>query len=106
MNPVTRMIRIKTLDAHAAGEPLRLIVDGFPPPQGRTMLEKREWVKKKADHLRRALMLEPRGHADMYGAVLTEPVSPGSHAGVLEVGLVIHAAASVSATKAPSARCT
>src|SRR5206468_7094744 len=36
-----------------------------------------------ADHLRRALMLEPRGHADMYGAVLTEPVSPGSHAGVL-----------------------
>lgn len=47
------------------------------------MLEKREWVKKHADHLRRALMLEPRGHADMYGAILTEPVSPGSHAGVL-----------------------
>ena len=47
------------------------------------MLEKRAWAKKHADHLRRALMLEPRGHADMYGAVLTEPVSPGSHAGVL-----------------------
>ena len=47
------------------------------------MLEKREWVRKRQDHLRRALMLEPRGHADMYGAVLTEPVSPGSHAGVL-----------------------
>jgi len=77
------MIRLKTIDAHAAGEPLRLIVEGFPSPQGRTMLDKREWVRKKADHLRRALMLEPRGHADMYGAVLTEPVSPGSHAGVL-----------------------
>ena len=77
------MIRLKTIDAHAAGEPLRLIVEGFPPPQGRTMLDKREWVRKKADHLRRALMLEPRGHADMYGAVLTEPVAPGSHAGVL-----------------------
>ena len=77
------MIRLTTIDAHAAGEPLRLIVDGFPAPQGRTMLEKREWVKRHADHLRRALMLEPRGHADMYGAVLTEPVSPGSHAGVL-----------------------
>jgi trans-L-3-hydroxyproline dehydratase len=47
------------------------------------MLEKREWVKRHADHLRRALMLEPRGHADMYGALLTEPVAPGSHAGVL-----------------------
>jgi proline racemase len=79
----TRVTLLKTIDAHAAGEPLRLIVDGFPSPQGRTMLEKREWVRKKHDHLRRALMLEPRGHADMYGALLTEPVSPGSHAGVL-----------------------
>ena len=77
------MIRLKTIDAHAAGEPLRLIVEGFPSPQGRTMLDKREWVRKRADHVRRALMLEPRGHADMYGAVFTEPVSPGSHAGVL-----------------------
>ena len=77
------MLRIKTVDAHAAGEPLRLIVDGFPAPQGRTMLDKREWVAERQDHLRRALMLEPRGHADMYGAILTEAVSPGSHAGVL-----------------------
>jgi proline racemase len=77
------MVRLKTIDAHAAGEPLRLIVDGFPSPRGKTMLEKREWLRKHADHLRRALMLEPRGHADMYGAILTEPVSPGSHAGVL-----------------------
>jgi proline racemase len=77
------MITLKTIDAHAAGEPLRLIVEGFPSPRGKTMLEKREWVRTHADHLRRALMLEPRGHADMYGAILTEPVSPGSHAGVL-----------------------
>jgi len=77
------MIRVKTIDAHAAGEPLRLIVAGFPSPRGRTMLDKREWVRRRADHLRRALMLEPRGHTDMYGAILTEPVSPGSHAGVL-----------------------
>lgn len=78
-----RMLRLKTIDAHAAGEPLRLVVDGFPSPRGKTMLQKREWVLRHADHLRRALMLEPRGHADMYGAILTEPVLPGSHAGVL-----------------------
>lgn len=75
--------RLRSIDAHAAGEPLRLIVEGFPAPQGPTMLDKREWARKKNDHLRRALMLEPRGHADMYGAVLTEPVAPGSHAGLL-----------------------
>jgi proline racemase len=77
------MLCLRTIDAHAAGEPLRLIVDGFPAPRGKTMLEKREWVLTHADHLRRALMLEPRGHADMYGALFTEPVTPGSHAGVL-----------------------
>jgi trans-L-3-hydroxyproline dehydratase len=47
------------------------------------MLEKRAWAQKRLDHLRRAIMLEPRGHADMYGALLTEPVTPGAHAGVL-----------------------
>jgi proline racemase len=75
--------RIRTIDAHAAGEPLRLVVDGLPSPEGRTMLEKRLWAQRHLDHCRRALMLEPRGHADMYGALLTEPVSAGAHAGVL-----------------------
>jgi proline racemase len=74
---------LKTLDAHAEGGPLRLIVDGFPAPRGQTMLERRDWAERHADHLRRTLMLEPRGHADMCGAVLTEPVGPGSHAGLL-----------------------
>ncbi|HUE88646.1 MAG TPA: proline racemase family protein [Vicinamibacterales bacterium] len=75
--------RIRTIDAHAAGEPLRLVVEGLPSPEGATMLEKRAWARKHLDHLRRAIMLEPRGHADMYGALLTEPVTPGAHAGVL-----------------------
>jgi len=75
--------RIRTIDAHAAGEPLRLIVDGFPAPRGRTMLDKCGWLRDTQDRLRCALMLEPRGHADMYGAILTESVSPGSHAGLV-----------------------
>ncbi|HNV01752.1 MAG TPA: proline racemase family protein [Vicinamibacterales bacterium] len=75
--------RYRTIDAHAAGEPLRLIVEGYSAPAGRTMLEKRAWAARHADHVRRALMLEPRGHADMYGAVLTEPVTGASDAGVL-----------------------
>ena len=75
--------RIRTIDAHAAGEPLRLVVEGLPSPEGATMLDKRAWAQKRLDHLRRSIMLEPRGHADMYGALLTEPVTPGAHAGVL-----------------------
>lgn len=75
--------RIRTIDAHAAGEPLRLVVEGLPTPGGATMLDKRAWAQKHLDHLRRSLMLEPRGHADMYGALLTEPVTPGAQAGVL-----------------------
>jgi proline racemase len=77
------MLSIHTIDAHAAGEPLRLIVDGYPAPRGRTMLEKREWLGEHHDELRRALMLEPRGHADMYGALLTQPERTDSDAGVL-----------------------
>jgi proline racemase len=79
----TNVISIRTIDAHTAGEPLRLIIDGFPRLEGRTILEKREWIRENLDHLRTALMLEPRGHADMYGALLTEPERPDSDAGVL-----------------------
>ena len=48
---------IRTINAHAAGEPLRLVVDGIPSPEGATMLEKRAWAQKRLDHYRRALML-------------------------------------------------
>ncbi|MBP8273200.1 MAG: proline racemase family protein [Acidobacteria bacterium] len=72
-----------TLDAHTGGEPLRLILDGWPEPDGDTILEKRAFAKSKQDHLRRVLMHEPRGHADMYGALLTKPERPDSDVGVL-----------------------
>ncbi|HEX6972959.1 MAG TPA: proline racemase family protein, partial [Vicinamibacterales bacterium] len=77
------MASIRCIDGHTAGEPLRLIVEGFPTIEGRTILEKREFIREHYDHLRRALMLEPRGHYDMYGALLTEPEHAGSDAGVL-----------------------
>lgn len=76
-------MRLDAIDAHAEGGLLRLVVGGFPTPKGRTMGEKLDWAGRHADTLRRALILEPRGHADLTGAVLTEPVSPGAHAGLL-----------------------
>jgi proline racemase len=74
---------IRTIDVHAAGEPLRVIVGGLPPIPGRSMLEKRRYARDNLDTLRRRLMWEPRGHADMYGAIPTEPVTAGSDCGVL-----------------------
>src|SRR5688572_33115837 len=77
------MRTFRTIDAHTAGEPLRLIVDGWPAPEGATILERRDFAKRRQDRFRRALMLEPRGHADMYGALLTPPEREGSDTGVL-----------------------
>jgi len=74
---------ISTIDAHAAGEPLRIITAGLPPLQGGTVLERRRYMAEHYDDIRRTLLFEPRGHADMYGAVLTPPVTPGADFGVL-----------------------
>ena len=74
---------LKTIDAHVAGQPLRLITEGLPRPAGKTMSQKCDWMKRHVDQLRRALVLEPRGHRDMCAALLTEPVSPGADAGVI-----------------------
>ena len=63
--------RVTTIDMHTGGEPLRVIVDGLPPIEGRNVLEKRRYFREHYDHLRTGLMWEPRGHADMYGAVIT-----------------------------------
>ena len=75
--------RITTIDAHTAGEPLRIITSGLPPIPGDTILAKRRYAREHLDHLRTALMWEPRGHADMYGCMPTEPVTPDGTLGVL-----------------------
>jgi trans-L-3-hydroxyproline dehydratase len=82
-NPPKTWLIIKTIDAHTAGEPLRIILEGIPEIKGRTILEKRKYMKENLDHLRTALIFEPRGHSDMYGAIITPPVNEGSHFGVI-----------------------
>ena len=62
---------IETIDMHTGGEPLRVITTGLPDLPGATVLEKRRWFADNLDHVRTALMWEPRGHADMYGVVIT-----------------------------------
>ena len=64
---------VETLDLHCAGEPLRLIRSGYPAAPQAPINERRAWAREHADRLRRLLMYEPRGHRDMYGAVLLPP---------------------------------
>lgn len=71
--PPKNWLQIKTIDMHTGGEPLRVIVDGFPELKGNSVLEYRRYCKENYDILRTALMFEPRGHADMYGCILTPP---------------------------------
>ena len=79
----TDWIHVTSFDAHTGGEPLRVITSGFPPLPGDTILAKRRVAKEQFDWLRTALMWEPRGHADMYGCIVTEPVTPDGDLGVL-----------------------
>ncbi|MCV6630327.1 MAG: proline racemase family protein [Flavobacteriaceae bacterium] len=66
-------LQIETIDMHTGGEPLRVIVDGFPALEGNSVLDYRRDCMARFDHLRTALMFEPRGHADMYGCILLPP---------------------------------
>ncbi len=73
--------KITTIDMHTGGEPLRIFTGGIPEIPGKSILEKRRFFSDKLDHIRTATMWEPRGHADMYGAVITEAVNDGSDFG-------------------------
>ncbi|KKJ76340.1 proline racemase [Kiloniella litopenaei] len=78
-----RDVRINTIEMHTGGEPLRIITSGYPEIKGNSILEKRRFVRDNLDNLRQLLMFEPRGHYDMYGALLVEPCHPEADLGVL-----------------------
>ena len=74
---------ITCIDAHTAGEPIRIITSGFPSIKGATMMERRSYVLEKLDSYRKLLMREPRGHDNMYGAIITPPATDDGDIGVL-----------------------
>lgn len=74
---------IQTIDSHTMGEPTRIITGGTPRILGSTMMEKKQYLESKMDWLRKLLMNEPRGHKDMFGAVITEPCSDQCDIGII-----------------------
>ncbi len=82
-NPEDYERAFTVIDTHTAGEPTRIIVGGMPELDGTTMIEKKENFVEKYDYLRKALMFEPRGHRDMFGAIITEPVHEEADFGII-----------------------
>lgn len=74
---------ITAVDAHTAGMPMRVVTGGVPPIPGKTIPDKVRYFRETLDDLRRFLVLEPRGHPWMFAAVLTEPTTEGSDAGLI-----------------------
>jgi len=74
---------VRVIDSHTEGEPTRVVIDGWPIPEGTDMPARRDSLRREWDHLRSAVVCEPRGHDAMVGALLTPPVNPGSATGVV-----------------------
>ncbi|EQF23062.1 MULTISPECIES: proline racemase [Clostridioides] len=74
---------IQAIDSHTAGEATRIVVGGIPNIKGNSMPEKKEYLEKNLDYLRTAIMLEPRGHNDMFGSVMTQPCCPDADFGII-----------------------
>ena len=76
-------LEISTVEMHTGGEPLRIISSGYPEIKGDTILAKRRYFREHLDHIRKLVMFEPRGHYNMYGAVIVQPHSEKADLGVL-----------------------
>ncbi len=74
---------IQAVDSHTMGEPTRIITGGIPNVPGKTMAEKKAHLESKMDHIRTAIMLEPRGHNDMFGSIITAPASEEADIGII-----------------------
>lgn len=74
---------VETVDYHTAGEPFRIVTGGVPQLEGGSILEKRRFALEHLDPVRRLLVHEPRGHADMYGCFLAEPEDGDADLGVV-----------------------
>ena len=74
---------IQTVDTHTEGQPTRIITSGIGFLRGDSMAAKRDFFRAHSDHVRTALLAEPRGHRDMYGCILTQPCQPEADFGII-----------------------
>ena len=80
---MTSQDQIVAIDSHTMGEPTRILIEGLPEIKGETMAEKKAFLEDHYDHIRTLSMHEPRGHADMFGSIITKPVSEEADLGII-----------------------
>ena len=73
--------KITAVDAHACGEPGRVITGGVSDVPGDTMFEKKAYLQRHADGLRKLMLREPRGYPAMCCNVILPPTNPEADAG-------------------------
>jgi 4-hydroxyproline epimerase len=81
--PLVSPLFVGVCDSQTENKPTRVVISGWPQPEGATMAERRGFLLRQQDRLRQAVVCEPRGHDALVGALLTPPVEAGSAAGVV-----------------------
>ena len=74
---------MRVIDSHTEGEPTRVIVEGGPDLGSGTMQERIARFAEEFDHIRKMVILEPRGSDALVGALLCQPTRDDCAAGVL-----------------------
>lgn len=77
------MISLDFIDSHTGGEPTRTVIGGFPSLGEGTLAQRRARFSAEFNHLRQAIVCEPRGSEVLVGALLLPPCDPASAAGVI-----------------------
>lgn len=98
--------RLHIIDSHTGGEPTRVIVSGGPELPPASMAGKLDYFRQHYDHVRRAVINEPRGSEIIVGALLCKPVDASCATGVIffnnvgYLGMCVHGAIGLAVTLA------
>ena len=69
-------MNVEVIDSHTGGEPTRVVVSGWPQPEGKTLADRVCFMREHQEQLRTGVICEPRGHNAIVGALLTPPENP------------------------------
>jgi len=81
--PIITKRMITAVEAHAEGEPGRVIIGGMPHMPGASVYEKMRWMQDNADDIRLMMLREPRGHPALCCNVIVPPCDPRADAGFI-----------------------